>query len=106
MYGGIIGVSAGIFLSVNWAWGTDLIPPRTGGRYLGISNLATAGSGALAGAGGFMLDYFNTQSHNMGYMILYLSAAVCYVLGTILVLGVRDAGGKQASTPRQRKENR
>ena len=106
MYGGFIGVSAGIFLSVNWAWGADLIPPGTGGRYLGISNLATAGSGVLAGAGGFVLDYFNAQSHNMGYTVLYLSAAVCYVLGTILVLGIRDAGGRQPVAPRQRKENR
>jgi len=106
VYGGIIGVSAGIFLSVNWAWGADLIPPGTGGRYLGISNLATAGSGVLAGAGGFMLDYFNAQSHNLGYTALYLSAAVCYALGTILVLGIKDAGGRQPLVRRGREENR
>ena len=88
--GAIIGVSIGIFLSVNWAWGADLIPSGEGGRFLGISNLATAGSGVLAGMGGLILDYFNAQSVNMGYPILFGSAAVCYVLGTLVVLGVRD----------------
>jgi MFS family permease len=88
--GGILGVSIGIFLSVNWAWATDLVPADEGGLYFGISNLATAGSGVLAGIGGFMLDHFNAQAHNLGYTALYLSAAICYGLGTIIVLRVSD----------------
>ena len=88
--GALIGVSLGIFLSVNWAWGADLIPAGDSGRYLGISNLATAGAGVLAGLGGPLLDYANAQTPNLGYPLLFVSAAVCYVLGTLLVLGVRD----------------
>ena len=88
--GTIVGISIGIFLSANWAWGADLIPADAGGRFLGISNIATAGAGVLAGAGGWMLDSFNAQSHNLGYTALYLTAALCYVAGTIIVLGVRD----------------
>jgi Na+/melibiose symporter-like transporter len=91
--GAVIGVSIGIFLSVNWAWGADLIPSGAGGRFLGISNIATAGSGVVAGLGGLILDYFNTQSTNLGYPVLFGSAAVCYVLGTLVVLGVRDVRG-------------
>jgi Na+/melibiose symporter-like transporter len=90
IYGGIIGISIGIFLSVNWAWATDLIPAEGGGRYLGISNLATAGSGVLAAAGGFLLDYFNARSQNLGYTALFLSAAVCYLVGALLAGMVRD----------------
>ena len=88
--GTIVGISIGIFLSANWAWGADLIPADAGGRFLGISNIATAGAGVLAGADGWMLDVFNAQSHNSGYVALYLTAALCYVAGTIIVLGVRD----------------
>ena len=88
--GGIIGVSIGIFLSVNWAWATDLIPADESGRFLGISNLATAGSGVLAGVGGFMLDFFNSQSPNLGYTALYLAAAICYILGTMVAFGVKE----------------
>jgi len=41
--GCIIGVAAGVFMTTNWALGTDLVPPEEAGRYLGISNLAGAG---------------------------------------------------------------
>lgn len=48
-----IGFSAGAFLVVDWALMTDIIPKATSGRYMGISNVATASSGpiglALAG---------------------------------------------------------
>ena len=92
--GTVVGVSIGIFLTVNWAWGADLIPPDAGGRFLGISNIATAGAGVVAGAGGGMLDFFNAQSPNLGYTALYLSAAICYAVGTVIVLGVKDSRRK------------
>ncbi len=92
--GTIIGVSIGIFLTVNWAWGADLIPADEGGRFLGISNIATAGAGVVAGAGGWMLDFFNAQAPNLGYTALYLSAAICYAVGTVIVIGVKDARKK------------
>lgn len=88
--GTVLGVSIGIFLTVNWAWGADLIPSNAGGRFLGISNIATAGAGVVAGAGGWMLDFFNAQSPNLGYTALYLTAAICYALGTLIVIGVKD----------------
>lgn len=93
--GTLIGISIGIFLTVNWAWGADLIPSNAGGRFLGISNLATAGAGVVAGAGGWMLDFFNAQSPNLGYPALYLTAALCYALGTLIVFGVQDTQRKK-----------
>jgi Na+/melibiose symporter-like transporter len=90
MAGTIIGIGIGIFLSANWAWGADLIPADAGGRLLGVSNLATAGAGVLVGVSGGLLDSFNAQSPNLGYTILFQTAALCYVLGTLVVMGVRD----------------
>lgn len=95
--GTIVGISIGVFLSANWAWGADLIPADAGGRLLGISNLATAGAGVLAGAGGWLLDFFNAQSHNLGYTALYLTAALCYAVGTLIVLRVRDRKMKEGN---------
>ncbi len=88
--GALIGISIGMFLSVNWAWAIDLVPTAESGRFLGISNLATAGAGVLAGVGGSVLDNFNAQSPNLGYTALYLMAALCYLAGTAVVLSVRD----------------
>jgi MFS family permease len=45
-----IGVGAGMFISVDWALMVDIIPKVTAGRYMGISNVVTATSGAIAGA--------------------------------------------------------
>jgi Na+/melibiose symporter-like transporter len=91
LYGGIIGLSIGTFLSVNWAWATDLIPAAEAGRYLGISNLATAGAGVLAGLGGPLLDFFNARQPGQGYTVLFLAAALSYLLGTALLLKVRES---------------
>jgi MFS family permease len=53
----VYGVSAGIFLAVDWALMTDIIPKASSGRYMGLSNVATASAGVLAVAiGGTLMD--------------------------------------------------
>jgi MFS family permease len=42
-----VGIGSGAFLAVDWALMTDIIPKATTGRYMGISNVATAVSGPL-----------------------------------------------------------
>jgi MFS family permease len=60
VFGGTIGMATGIFVSVNWALATDLIPQEEAGKYLGLSNLATAGSAALARLVGPLIDGLNS----------------------------------------------
>ena len=53
----VYGLSAGIFLAVDWALMTDIIPKASTGRYMGLSNVATASAGVLAVAvGGVVID--------------------------------------------------
>jgi MFS family permease len=53
----IYGLSAGIFLAVDWALMTDIIPKASTGRYMGLSNVATASAGVFAIAiGGTIVD--------------------------------------------------
>lgn len=58
MLGSVVyGLSAGIFLAVDWALMTDIIPKASSGRYMGLSNVATASAGVLALAfGGTLMD--------------------------------------------------
>jgi MFS family permease len=44
----LYGLSAGMFLAVDWALMTDIIPKASSGRYMGISNLATGSAGTFA----------------------------------------------------------
>ena len=67
--GCIIGLAAGLFMTTNWALGTNLVPRAEAGRYLGISNLAGAGAGMVGtGIGGPMADFLN--GYRPGWAIL------------------------------------
>jgi MFS family permease len=53
----LYGISAGTFVAVDWALITDIIPKASSGRYMGLSNVATASAGVLAVAcGGTLMD--------------------------------------------------
>ncbi len=43
---GLFGAANGSFLAVDWALMTDIIPRASAGRYMGMSNVATASAGA------------------------------------------------------------
>jgi hypothetical protein len=43
-FGILIGAATGSFLSVDWAFTIDVIPRDEAGRFLGFSNIATAGA--------------------------------------------------------------
>jgi MFS family permease len=90
--GTIIGLGTGLFMTANWALGTDLVPANESGRYLGISNLAGAGAGIIgAGIGGLMADYLNGYRPGLGYFAIYASYAVLFALSSVSLLWVREA---------------
>ena len=84
---GVLGLGLGTFLTVNWSWATHLVPPAEAGKYLGLSNLATAGSGAIARLLGPAIDWGNRISRDTGYMGLFILATLA-ALGA-LALTVR-----------------
>jgi MFS family permease len=89
--GTIIGLATGLFMTANWALGTDLVPAGEAGRYLGISNLAGAGSGIIgAGIGGLVADYINHYYMGMGYFAIFAAYAVLFALSTVTLLGMRE----------------
>jgi MFS family permease len=91
LYGGVIGLSAGVYLSANWALATDLIPKEEAAGYLGISNLATAGAGVLAGlVGGPLIDLFNAREPGLGYTALFLTACLSYLVGAAALIKIRE----------------
>jgi MFS family permease len=56
----VLGAGFGMFLAVDWALLTDLVPKASAGRYMGISNVATATAGLVGLAfGGLVLDVAN-----------------------------------------------
>jgi Na+/melibiose symporter-like transporter len=105
-FGAVIGMATGIFLSVNWAWATDLIPPAEAGKYLGLSNLATAGAGATSRLAGPVIDGLNAlrPGEYWGYPAVFVLAAASTLLGTLLLLRIRPREASRSARPTRRAE--
>jgi MFS family permease len=89
--GTIIGLATGLFMTANWALGTDLVPAEEAGRYLGVSNLAGAGAGIVgAGIGGLIADYLNGYRPGLGYFAVFASYAVLFALSAVSLMGVKQ----------------
>jgi MFS family permease len=88
--GFLFGASAGMFLAVDWALMTDIIPRAESGRYMGISNLATASSTVLAlAAGGPIIDAMNIAlGLGTGPRAAYGLGAAFYLVAIVLFLPV------------------
>ena len=91
--GGLVGVSFGAFLSTNWALATDLVAKGEEARYLGLTNLATAGGAALARLIGPVIDFFNVYGSNLGYQVMLIACFVYFLLGSVLVMKIRQRTG-------------
>jgi Na+/melibiose symporter-like transporter len=92
--GGLIGISFGAFMSTNWALAIDLVPRGEEARYLGLTNIATAGGAALARLIGPLIDFFNASSNginpNLGYSVMLLACFIYFIIGSALLLKVRE----------------
>jgi len=91
--GCIIGVATGFFFTANWALGTELVPKKEAGRYLGISNLAGAGAGAVgAYIGGPIADFFTIrvpEVPGLGYVLLFAIYGILFLLSAAALTQVK-----------------
>ena len=91
--GCIIGVATGFFFTANWALGTELVPKKEAGRYLGISNLAGAGAGAVgAYIGGPVADFFTInvpEVPGLGYVLLFAIYGILFLLSAAALTQVK-----------------
>ena len=75
------GLGAGIFLSVDWALMTDVIPKETTGRYMGILNAGTAAAGPVyLIVAGPTLDAFSRIELGLGPRAAMMVAAAFLLL--------------------------
>ena len=98
----LFAIAAGAFLAVDWALMSDIVPKASTGRYMGISNVATASAGtvALALGGAAVMD---TVNHAFGYGTGPRAAlgfgVVCYILGALLLRPVVERRREYEAAP-------
>jgi MFS family permease len=88
-----IGICSGVFLGVDWALMTDIIPKAESGRYMGISNIAVAGAGPIASTVGGIVVFLATIAAlgpAMAYRAIFVLMAVELVLGAIALRRVTE----------------
>lgn len=92
--GACLGIGTGMFYTANWALGTKLVPQAEAGRYLGISNLAGAGAGAVgAYIGGPIADYFTVRFPNIpgiGYVLLFAMYGILFLASVVALTRVQE----------------
>jgi MFS family permease len=97
IFGAILGAGIGLFLTSNWALANGLAPKAEAGKYLGLTNLATAGAGALARLEGPALDWLNAAVPGawIGYKGLFIFGALCILLSVFLLrrINLNSDGG-------------
>ncbi|MFZ5858828.1 MAG: MFS transporter [Chloroflexota bacterium] len=91
IFASIVGGGIGLFLTSNWALANALAPSDQAGKFLGLTNLATAGSGALARLEGPAIDALNAAAPGqwMGYTALFVFGAVCTFASMFLLSRIK-----------------
>lgn len=87
IFGGVVGMGIGIFTSPNWALANDLAPRGEAGKFLGLTNLATAGASATIRLAGPLIDWLNAlrPGKNLGYVALFITTA-CLAIGSLILM--------------------
>jgi MFS family permease len=87
--GAVLGIANGGFVSVSWAFATDLLPRGEEAKYMGLANLALAAGSAISRLIGPLIDFFNARGPNLGYSVMLLACLVAYLGGTLVLMRIR-----------------
>lgn len=87
LFATVLGAGIGFYLTSNWAFASRLAPREEAGKFLGLTNLATAGAGALSRLGGVFIDLGNNAAPGqfLGYYGLFFFGGV-FALVSLLIL--------------------
>jgi MFS family permease len=96
IFGSVIGAGIGLFISANWALANDLAPAGQAGKFLGLTNLATAGAGALSRLAGPGIDALNAlrPGKYLGYDGLFFTAALAALASLLVITRVPENRSK------------
>ncbi len=97
-----LGVGLGSFQSVDWALMTDIIPKAESGRYMGISNVVTAGNQGLAAISAAAIQFTVTLAlgASVGYRAMILMLVVEFLAGAWALTHVPEPTAHAAAAGR------
>lgn len=89
--GAVYGIGYGCYYAVDWALACDTLPDRrAAAKDMALFHVALTLPQTLIPAGlGILLDHFNRVAPNLGYRVVFSTAVVFLLLGTVLVSRIR-----------------
>jgi Na+/melibiose symporter-like transporter len=85
----LMGIGFGGLWGSNWALATDVVPKDEAGKYIGLTNLASAGGSALARLQGPMIDFFNARSFGLGYTAMLTTSLASLIASSALLWRIK-----------------
>lgn len=94
LYGCVAGAGIGLFITANWTLANRLAPLEDAGKFMGFTNLATAGSAAVGRLQGPLIDLLNNARPGrwLGYMALFAFAALAAFASALILRWVKEQG--------------
>jgi MFS family permease len=87
----VLAIGGGSFFAVDWALMTDIIPKVTSGRFMGISNVVTAGAGPVSAAiSGVIMDRVGAFDFTLGPRAALAVGIVFLVVSAFLLRNVDE----------------
>jgi len=85
----LMGIGFGGLWASNWALATDVVPKDEAGKYIGLTNLASAGGSALARLQGPMIDFFNARRFGLGYTAMLTTSFTSLIVSSALLWRIK-----------------
>ena len=85
----LMGIGFGGLWGSNWALATDMVPKDEAGKYIGLTNLASAGGSALARLQGPMIDFFNARGFGWGYTAMLTTSLASLIASSALLWRIK-----------------
>jgi len=83
---GVIGGGMGFYLTSNWTMAVRLAPPEQAGKFMGLTNIATAGASAVGRLEGPLIDFANRFNPEKfyGYKFMFLFCFACSLISLVV----------------------
>jgi Na+/melibiose symporter-like transporter len=85
----LMGIGFGGLWASNWALAADVVPKDEAGKYIGLTNLASAGGSALARLQGPMIDYLNARRFGLGYTAMLTTSFTSLIVSSALLWRIK-----------------
>lgn len=100
LFGGLMSIGSAAYAGGSWTLIADLVPKKEAARFFGLANFSTAGSAAVAGLFGPVIDGVERIYPGMGFSVLFILAALAFLAsllplnGSFVEKGRTDHGNK------------